>query len=205
MDHQGLLEGKYIIGLTGNIATGKSAIMKLAAEQGALAIDADNIVHEILDTDEAVQSAVAGAFGPTVRSADGRINRAALGEIVFQDAAALRALEAIVHPAVQREVWSRIQQSPSSVIMIEAIKLLEGKLRVICSAIWVTDCSRERQLARLQVCRGLDEATAVTRVDAQAPQEEKVRQADVVIDTGGLMEETREQFRRAWSTIPRPS
>jgi dephospho-CoA kinase len=202
MDREHFSEEKYIIGLTGNIATGKSAIMKMAAEKSALTIDADKVVHEILDTDMAIQSAIARAFGPSVRRPDGRINRSALGDIVFNDAEALRNLERIIHPAVQRAVLSHIQASTASVVMIEAIKLLEGKLRTICSTIWVTHCSRDKQLARLQVCRGLDEATALARMDAQAPQENKVRQADIVIDTGGLMEETEAQFLRAWSQIP---
>ena len=84
------LSGKLIIGLTGNIASGKSAVMRLAAEQGALIIDADKIVHELMDYDAEVQAAVAVAFGPEVRREDGRINRRALGQIVFADPTALK-------------------------------------------------------------------------------------------------------------------
>ncbi len=202
MDKLSIPEDKFIIGLTGNIATGKSAVMNLAIERGALAIDADKIVHEILDGDVVVQEAIANIFGPTVRDANGRIIRPTLGKIVFGDAQALRELEAITHPAVHRQMMSRIKESHSSIVMIEAIKLLEGKLREICDTIWVTRCSRERQLERLRICRGMDEESAVMRVDSQAPQKEKVLQANVVIDTDGLMDDTRRQFEQAWSRIP---
>ena len=95
-------ETPLIIGLTGNIATGKSAVMHLAAEQGALTIDADKLAHEVLANDKTVQEAIVAAFGAAVRREDGRIDRAALGQIVFADAQALQTLEAIVHPAVRR-------------------------------------------------------------------------------------------------------
>ena len=205
MDKLSIPEGKFIIGLTGNIATGKSAVMNLAIERGALAIDADKIVHEILDGDTVVQEAIANKFGPTIREADGRIKRPALGKIVFGDAQALRKLEAIIHPAVHRQIMSRINESHSSIVMIEAIKLLEGKLREICHAIWVTRCSRERQLERLRMCRGMDEESALIRIDSQTPQQEKVLQANIVIDTDGLMNDTRRQFEQAWSQIPQLS
>ena len=195
---------KAIIGLTGNIATGKSTIMRLAGELGALTLDADKVVHEILDNDTAVQKAIANAFGSNVCLANGRINRAVLGKIVFNEPQALRKLEHIVHPAVHQNIILHIGQSESPIIMIEAIKLLEGKLHLICQQIWVTRCSRERQLERLRICRGMDKATAVARIDAQRPQEEKVAQADVVIDTDGLMDDTRKQFEQAWSNLPVP-
>lgn len=202
MEKLSVPKDKYIVGLTGNIATGKSAVMNLAIECGVLAIDADKIVHEILEGDADVQLAIANTFGPSIRHSDGRIIRPALGRIVFNDPQALHELEAIIHPAVQLQIISRIKESQSSVVMIEAIKLLEGKLREICHTIWVTRCSRERQLQRLHICRGMDEETAEMRVDSQAPQEDKVLQADFVIDTDGLMDDTRRQFERAWSELP---
>ena len=85
--------------------------------------------------------------------------------------------------------------------MVEAIKLLEGNLREIYDQIWVTTCSRERQLERLQTYRGMDKETARSRIDAQSPQEDKIAQADVVIDTNGSMLETEMQFDRAWSQL----
>ena len=195
------MSGRAIIGLTGNIATGKSAIMRLAAERGALTIDADRVVHELLDGDVTMQTAVAEAFGPGVRRADGRIDRAALGGIVFGDADQLGRLEALLHPAVRAEIGRRVAATDAPVVMIEAIKLLEGPLAAVCHQVWVTTCARETQLERLRVCRGLDEAAAVTRVEAQSPQADKIARADVVIDTDGLMAQTQAQFETAWSKL----
>lgn len=190
-----------IIGLTGNIATGKSAVTRLAAGRGALVIDADRVVHELLDGDQAIQEAVTAAFGAGVRLADGRIDRAALGRIVFGDPEMLRRLEGITHPAVRAEIARRVAATAASTIVIEAIKLLEGPLAAACDQIWVTACPRETQLERMRVCRGLDEATAVARVDAQGPQAEKIARADVVIDTSGLMTATQAQFEAAWAGL----
>jgi len=192
---------RSIIGLTGNIATGKSAVMRLAAERGALTIDADRVVHELLDGDAGIQGAVAAAFGPDVRRPDGRIDRAALGRIVFGDAAALRRLEGILHPAVRGEIARRVADADAPVVLIEAIKLLEGPLAEVCDQVWVTACSRETQLARLRVCRGMDEADAAARVDAQNPQADKIARADVVIYTDGLLRDTEAQFDASWDAL----
>jgi dephospho-CoA kinase len=195
---------KLIIGLTGNIATGKSAVLRLAATKGAHIIDADGLVHELLDHDADIQATVALAFGPEVRRADGRIDRAALGKIVFQDAEALRDLEMMIHPVVRRTIFEQVGQSDAAVVMIEAIKLLEGDLAAACDQIWVTRCSPKRQLQRLIVCRGLGQETARQRIEAQPPQAVKVARADVVIDTGGLMRDTEAQFELAWQRLPPP-
>jgi dephospho-CoA kinase len=194
-------EGKIVIGLTGNIATGKSAVMRLAAERGALTIDADKVVHELLNNDNLIQQAIVDAFGEGVRQDDGCIDRAALGRIVFNDPAALRTLEGLLHPATRAEIGRRVANSAAQVIMIEAIKLLEGPLAAGCDQIWVTTCTPETQMARLQVCRGLDAETAAARINAQAPQADKIARADVVIHTGGLMSDTQAQFADAWERM----
>lgn len=197
-------DGKLVIGLTGNIATGKTAVMRLAADRGALTIDADKIVHELMDRDANVQAAIAVAFGSGVRRPDGRIDRRALGEIVFNDPAALRDLEEMLHPMVRTAIAERITHSQAEVVLIEAIKLLEGELAHVCHRIWVTRCHRQRQLQRLMVCRGMDAESAAARVKMQSPQEEKIARADIVIDTDGLMSETESQFDMAWNRLPSP-
>lgn len=194
---------RLIIGLTGNIATGKSAVIRLAAERGALTIDADRVVHELLDGDPAIQAAVVEAFGPAVRRADGRIDRAVLGRVVFGNAEQLSRLEGLLHPAVRAEIARRVASSDAPVVMIEAIKLLEGPLAAACDQIWVTACDRATQLERLRVCRGMDEESAAARIDAQSPQADKIARADVVITTDGLMNETQAQFEAAWNKLGR--
>lgn len=197
--------GKLIIGVTGNIATGKSAIMRLAHERGALTIDADKIVHALMDNDPNLQAALAVAFGPDIRFANGRINRRQLGQIVFNDPAALHDLEQMVHPAVRIAIATQVEQTENTIIFIEAIKLLEGPLASMCHQIWVTRCQKQRQLERLVICRGLDAETAAQRITVQPPQEEKVAQADVVIDTSGLMRDTEAQFDLYWERLPDPA
>lgn len=192
---------KIIVGLTGNIATGKSAVMRMAAEKGALTLDADKIVHDILENDPSMQAAVAVAFGPDVRRPDGRIDRAALASIVFTDEEALRDLELMLHPAVRQEINQLIDESEKQTVMVEAIKLLEGELVEIIDQVWVTRCPRKVQIERLIVCRGLDAETAAVRVNAQGSQEAKVAQADVVIDTDGTMSDTKAQFELAWRQL----
>lgn len=192
---------KTIIGLTGNIATGKSAVMRMAAEKGALTLDADKIVHDILENDPSMQAAIAVAFGPDVRRPDGRIDRAALASIVFTDEAALRDLELMLHPAVRQEIVRRIEEGQEQTVVLEAIKLLEGELVEMVDQVWVTRCPRKVQVERLMVCRGMDAETAAVRVNAQGPQEAKVAQADVVIDTDGTMADTKKQFELAWSQL----
>jgi dephospho-CoA kinase len=190
-----------IIGLTGNIATGKSAVMRMAAEQGALTLDADKIVHQILSTDNDVQAAVTKKFGKSVLGASGQINRAALAAVVFRDELALSALENILHPVVRTVVIEQVTANEANLVMIEAIKLLEGKLAAECDQIWVTRCPTVNQIERLMVCRGMDAETAALRVNAQASQEQKVALADVVIDTDGTMADTRQVFEIAWARV----
>jgi dephospho-CoA kinase len=163
MDEQAAsLRGKFIVGVTGNIATGKSVVTRLAAENGALTIDADKLVHEVMDSDVEMQAAIAVAFGPEVRRSDGRIERRVLGDIVFNDPDAMRDLEEMIHPPVYEETVRRLAESDRRLVFIEAIKLLEGNLAEICQQIWVTRCSKQRQLERLRICRGMNTPTAAT-------------------------------------------
>lgn len=195
-------DGKLIIGLTGNIATGKSAVMRLAADHGALTIDADKVVHDLMNKDKKLQQAIAAQFSSKVLRDDGRIDRNTLGQIVFSDPESLAILEAIVHPVTRAELDKRILDSKAAVVVIEAIKLLEGNLSDSCHQIWVTRCDRQKQLERLRVCRGMGTAEAANRIKSQGAQEEKVAFADVVIDTNGLMADTESQFEMAWSRLP---
>jgi dephospho-CoA kinase len=194
--------GAYLIGLTGNIATGKSTVAGMLADLGAQVIDADQVAHRVMRHGTPTWQAVAEAFGPEVLAPDGQIDRGRLGEIVFADPEALRRLEAIVHPAVGRAVDRIIARATEPVIVVEAIKLIEAGMHRGYQALWVTACPAEMRIARLVAQRGLSETEAKRRVLAQPPQAEKVALADTVIDTGGTLEETRRQVLAAWETIP---
>ncbi len=190
-----------IIGLTGNIATGKSAVLRFAAERGAHVIDADKKVHELLNTNSDIQSKIAAAFGEDIRDADGAINRAVLGRKVFGQDDEMEKLEAILHPAVRATIEQEVDASTAAVVVIEAIKLLEGPLSELCTAVWVTHCGKFRQLQRLIVARGMNEDEAFDRIMKQNPQADKVAKANLVIDTSGTLADTLKQVAAAWETI----
>jgi dephospho-CoA kinase len=193
---------RYLIGLTGNIATGKSAVARMLAELGARVIDADRVAHEVMRHGTPTWQAVMGAFGPAILAPDGEIDRKRLGDIVFTDPDALRQLEAIVHPAVGLAVGEAIAAATERVVVVEAIKLIEAGMHRAYHALWVATCPAEIQIARLVSQRGLSKGEARLRVEAQPPQAEKVALADVVIDTGGTLEDTRRQVLAAWEAIP---
>lgn len=190
-----------LIGLTGNIATGKSEVGRMLTELGARVIDADAVAHQVMSRGGPVYAAVVEAFGPDILRPDGEINRARLGAIVFADAEALRRLEAIVHPEVITRVDALVREASEPVVVIEAIKLIEAGMHRNCHALWVVTCSREQQIARLMRTRGLSEAEAVLRVDAQPPQAEKIALADVVIDNSHTLAETRRQVVAEWKKL----
>jgi dephospho-CoA kinase len=172
--------------------------MRLLADRGALTIDADMLVHDLLDCDSAVQRRVVARFGPEYQGPDGTIDRTRLGERVFPDPEALRDLEQIIHPRVGERLNEIIAQAKAEVIVIEAIKLLEAGLDGRCDAVWVTHCREDQQIERLMKTRGMARHQALLRVLNQPPQEEKLARADVVIDTSGSPERTAEQVEKAW-------
>jgi len=193
----------YCIGLTGNIATGKSTVGRMLASLGAELIDADKVAHAVMASAGSAYASVVGAFGPGIVGDNGEIDRRALGRIVFADPEALKRLEALVHPAVIAEVNQRIARSTAPAVVVEAIKLLESGMAESYDAIWVTTCSEETQLARLMEMRRLSREDALARIGAQAPQAEKVLRADVVVDTEGTLAATRVQVEAAWADLQR--
>lgn len=195
--------GKIIIGLTGNIATGKSVVRKMLEHLGAYGIDADALTHRAITQGAPGYDQVVWQFGAWILDEDGQINRARLGKIVFNDPAALANLEAILHPLVRQGIDLLVRRARQKVIVIEAIKLLEGELRGVCDSIWVTHVDPEVQLARLIKKRKMSEADAWQRITAQTPQREKLAAANVVIKNSGSYEETWRQVNEAWQrTIP---
>jgi dephospho-CoA kinase len=196
-----MLIEKYLIGLTGNIATGKSAVLRMLKCLGAKVIDADALVHRLMAKGTPVWQAILDEFGEVILGPEGEIDRGKLGAIVFADAEVLKRLEAIVHPAVTARVDELIRQATEPVVVVEAIKLIEAGWHRTCDALWVVTCSREQQLERLMRTRKLSREEALLRIEAQPPQEDKVALADVVIDNSGSLKETREQVEREWERL----
>jgi dephospho-CoA kinase len=193
-----------VLGLTGTIACGKSLVLAALAALGAETIDADREVHALYAPGSPVAAAVGAAFGPTVLTSAGGVDRAALGAIVVGNPERLRELEAIVHPTVRRRIEALIAASQAPVVVVEAIKLIEGGLAERCDSVWVVTCAPEQQLARLMARNGYDRAEAERRIAAQPPQADQVARADVVIDNSGSREATTAQVRAAWERHVRP-
>lgn len=196
----------YLIGLTGNIACGKSAVLKMLRERGADVIDADTIVHKLMQPDGTIYGPVLEVFGEDILDepdAQGvrLLNRRKLGAIVFADPEQLRRLELISHPRVRVDLLRQLEEATAPVLVLDAIKLIENGLSDACDAVWVVTCPPEIQLERLMKRNNFSHEEALLRIQAQPPQSEKVAVATVVIDNGGTLAETERQVQAAWEKI----
>lgn len=196
--------GKYVIGLTGNIATGKSVVRKMLEHLGAYGIDADALSHRAISRGAPGYDPILQLFGKWVLATDQQIDRGRLGRIVFADPGALAALEAIIHPLVTQAIDILIRRSTQSVVVVEAIKLLEtAQIRNACDSIWVSYAPPETQVARLVSSRHLSEADARQRIQVQPSQGKKVTAANIVIKNIGTFTDTWRQVTVAWQkTVP---
>jgi dephospho-CoA kinase len=190
----------YIIGLTGNIGAGKSIVAAMLRELGAEVIDADRVAHEVMAAGTPEWQRLVERFGDGILQPDGAVDRRKLGAIAFGDAAALRDLERILHPAVRARIRARFAAAGTPVV-VEAIKLLEGGLYLEVDAVWVVAADRAVRVRRLMETRGLTQAEAGARVDAQTPESDKVARADVVIENSGDLASTRAQVLAAWRAV----
>lgn len=187
--------GTRRIGITGPIGCGKSTVAGWLGERpGVVVVDADREAREVLapGTDEV--EAVYDRFGRSLQRDDGSLDRGALGRIVFADPSALRELEAIVHPAVRRRILHAAgvaERAGATVVVIEAIKLVEGGLADLCDEVWLVTCDPSVQLARL-LGRGSDPDDASARIRAQGALAERLApRATHVVDSSGTEAATR--------------
>ncbi len=194
---------KFLLGLTGNIACGKSTVLRQLLELGAFVIDADEMIHAILRKGGPGYRPVLSEFGPGILREDGEIDRRALGALVFSDPEKLKRLEEIEHPIVRRVIDDEISDAPKPVVVLDAIKLIESGWADKCDAVWAVTCRRDQQLDRLMTTRGYSHQEAEARINAQSHQEAKVARADTTIDNSGTLEQTREQVLSAWENLPR--
>jgi dephospho-CoA kinase len=193
--------GKTVIGLTGNIATGKSVVRKMLEHLGAYGIDADALSHRAIAIGAPGYQIVVDTFGKWILAPDGQIDRSKLAKIVFSDAAALKKLENIIHPLVRQAEDLLIRRTTKTVIVVEAIKLIESGFDRFCDQVWVTYAPEDVQLRRLMMKRGLSREAALQRILAQPPQEEKIKRADVVIRNDKSFEDTWQQVVNAWKSL----
>lgn len=190
--------GKYVIGLTGNIATGKSVVRRMLEHLGAYTIDADALSHRVISKGAPGYQPVLDTFGKWLLDSDGQVNRTKLGHLVFADKDALKQLEGIIHPYVRQAIDILVKRASQKVIVIEAIKLLESEIRSQCDTIWVTDAPQPVQVERLMRKRGLSQEDALQRVQVQSAQKEKLAAASVVITNNGSYDDLWKQVSEAW-------
>lgn len=195
-----------LVALTGGIASGKSTIARRLAAQGAVVVDADQIVRDVQQPGSPVLERIAGEFGADVIAADGTLDRPALGSRVFGDPDAVARLNAIVHPAVRAESARRFAEAlasdPAAVVVYDVPLLVEARADDPWELIVVAHAPADVRRARLVELRGMSEADASARLASQVSDDVRLAIADVVIDTAGSLLDTERQVDELWAQLP---
>jgi dephospho-CoA kinase len=193
-----------LIGLTGNIASGKTAVADMLAERGAVIIDADVLAREAVSKGSPALEAIVDKWGKEVLDDDGNLDRSSLRHIVFQNQSDLDALNEIVHPEVarlrSREIEAAKARGDKTVVCVVPL-LFERHLADEYDTIVLVDAPRSLRLERIVRDRGLDEAEAMKMIAAQMPADLKRARADHVIENSGSIEELEEEVSRVWEEI----
>ncbi len=192
---------KYVIGLTGNIAMGKSLVRKMLENLGAYTIDADGLAHQAMAPGAPAYAPIIETFGKWLLDADKKIDRSKLGALVFSHNEALNTLEKLTHPVVGQAIDILISRAKQPIVVVEAIKLVDGVLGSQVDTVWVVDSTPELQLQRLMSKRNMADWEAHKRIDTQNPQKDKLAKAKVVITNNGSPEEVWAQVQREFGKI----
>jgi dephospho-CoA kinase len=191
-----------LIGLTGGIGSGKSTIARRLKELGARVIDADVVSREVVEPGQPTLAAIVATFGADVLNADGTLNRARLGDIVFTDKDAREKLNNIVHPAVRERSLKLFAEAEDHEVVIYDVPLLvESENSYSFEHIIVASAPEEIRVERLMEHRGMTESEARARFESQASEEARLALADTVIDTSSSLEDTYSQVDRFWAEI----
>ncbi|CAN5527641.1 hypothetical protein BH20ACT2_BH20ACT2_24520 [soil metagenome] len=199
-----------LVGLTGGIGSGKSSVAARLAARGAVVIDADAITRELQGPGQPVLAAMVARFGDAILAADGTLDRQAVADVVFADAAALADLNAIVHPAVGAEIARRLVAAEDAVddggagagqVVVLDVPLLVESGRGDLAGLVVVDVDPELAVARLVAQRGFSEADARSRLAHQASRADRLARADVVIDNSGDLDDLDREVDRVWAWI----
>jgi dephospho-CoA kinase len=190
-----------VIGLTGGIASGKSTVSRFLKELGVVVIDADRIGHEVLRSDGGVRRELVAAFGEQVLTPGGSVSRRKLGKLVFDDPEALARLNQIMHPRIAARVKARLERHRRDgvrVVVVEVALLLEVGWSSLVDEVWVTVASEATVLKRLKGRSGLSVSESRARLRAQLSVAERLKQADVVIDTDCRLDELKARVVELW-------
>jgi dephospho-CoA kinase len=194
-------QDNFIIGLTGNIGTGKSLVRKMLQHLGAYGIDADILTHEALKPDGPAKDQIVHRFGSSILDSQAAVDRVKLARIVFDDEKALAELENILHPFVSIAAGNMIKRARLPIVIIEAIKLLDSDLADMCDSIWVVDAQEQVVFDRLTNEREMGRAEIEKRLSHQSPSKDKQQQADMVIENSQEVHQTWLQVAQAWDQI----
>ncbi|MGA9101273.1 dephospho-CoA kinase [Aeromicrobium sp.] len=195
----------FRLGLTGGIGSGKSTVSARLASHGAVVIDYDQLARDAVEVGTPALAAIAERFGPDVIAPDGSLDRPGLGSIVFGDDAARADLEAITHPAIVELAIAREATVPDDGVVVHDHPLLvEMGMAAFCDLVVVVDAPEDVQVERLVTTRGMTEADARARMAAQASREERLAEADVVLDNTGSIEDLEARVDELWAQRIRP-
>ncbi|MEV7547282.1 dephospho-CoA kinase [Streptomyces sp. NPDC089915] len=190
------------VGLTGGIGAGKSEVSRLLAGYGAVVVDADRIAREVVEPGTPGLAAVVEAFGRSVLTGEGTLDRPKLGAVVFADPEKLRTLNAIVHPLVgARSAELERAAGPDAIVVHDVPLLTENGLAPLYDLVVVVDAAPETQLTRLTALRGMTEEEARARMAAQATREQRLAVATLVIDNDGPLTALEPQVRDLWQRL----
>lgn len=196
-----------VLGLTGNIASGKSTVARMLERSGARIIDADLIAREVVEPEKPAWADIVRKFGPGVLGADGTVDRRRLGEIVFADEGKRKLLMDITHPRIKEAVRERLsgyREENAPVVVIEAALIVEsGGLREFLDGLIVVTADEESQIERLMNRSAHTREEALARIGSQMPAGEKALHADYIIDNSGTEEETEAEVKKLWEEIIR--
>lgn len=191
-----------LIGLTGGIGAGKSAVASRLAEHGAVVVDGDKVAREVVAPGSEGLAEVVAEFGPGVLSADGSLDRPALGKIVFADAGARRRLEEITHPRIRVRTVELIAAAPPGSVVVNDVPLLvEGGMAAAFELVIIVFAARETRIARIMETRGMTRAEAESRIAAQATDEQRRAVADVAIENDGTLADLRQRVDEVWRQL----
>ena len=191
-----------VVGLTGDIAAGKSTVSAMLAAHGAAIIDADRIVRDLQQPGTPVFEEIVSRFGPSVVGGDGALDRDALGAIVFGDTSARRDLEAIVWPATVAEILRRVgEHAETDHVVVLDIPLLRDKKRYPIEMFILVTAPEEERMRRLMADRASTRADAQARIAAQSWLADRAREADVILDNSSTVEALEEQVDALWEKL----